>query len=96
MFSSMKLMASTLMGKEESKKIRTIIQNILDKPESYDFQHPVDWKAMGLTDYTFIIKNPMDLGTCSEKLKTDKYRFVEEALDDIQLIWDNCKTYNQP
>ncbi len=38
----------------------------------------------------------MDLSTCGEKLRNDKYRFVEEALDDIQLIWDNCKTYNHP
>ena len=49
-----------------------------------------------MTDYTFIIKNPMDLGTAGEKLRLEKYRYVEEALDDIQLIWDNCKTYNQP
>jgi hypothetical protein len=49
---------------------------------------------MGLTDYTFIIKNPMDLGSVDEKLKDYKYKYVEEALDDIQLIWDNCKTYN--
>lgn len=33
--------------------------------------------GLGLTDYTFIIKNPMDLGTASEKLRNDKYRFVE-------------------
>jgi hypothetical protein len=38
----------------------------------------------------------MDLGTASEKVRTEKYRFVEEALDDIQLIWDNCKSYNHP
>lgn len=38
----------------------------------------------------------MDLGTASEKLRTEKYRFVEEALDDIQLVWDNCKNYNHP
>jgi hypothetical protein len=38
----------------------------------------------------------MDLGSVSEKLRTDKYRFVEEALDDLQLIWDNCKSYNHP
>jgi hypothetical protein len=38
----------------------------------------------------------MDLGSCSEKLRNEKYRFVEEALDDIQLIWDNCKSYNHP
>jgi len=23
-----------------------------------------------------------------------KYIFVQEVLDDIQLIWTNCKTYN--
>mgnify|MGYP000268277281 CR=1 FL=1 len=51
---------------------------------------------MGLHDYPSYIKYPMDLGTAGEKLRTEKYRFVEEALDDIQLIWDNCKTYNHP
>jgi hypothetical protein len=45
MFSSMKLAPNTPMGKEESKKIKTIIQYILDKPESYEFQTPVDWKS---------------------------------------------------
>ena len=51
MLSSMKLSQTTLMGKEEAKKIRTIIQSLLDKPESYDFQNPVDWK--GKTSLTF-------------------------------------------
>jgi hypothetical protein len=45
MLSSMRLSPATIMGKEESKKIKTIIQSILDKPESYDFQIPVDWKC---------------------------------------------------
>ena len=38
----------------------------------------------------------MDLGTAFEKLRSEKYRFVEEALDDIQQVWDNCKNYNHP
>ncbi len=46
-------------------------------------------------DYTRIVKKPMDLGTVSEKLQLDEYRFIEEALDDLQLIWDNCKSYNE-
>ncbi len=37
----------------------------------------------------------MDLSTVNNKLKDEKYNSVEEVLDDIQLIWDNCKTYNQ-
>jgi hypothetical protein len=49
---------------------------------------------MGLSDYPNIIKYPMDLSTLSKKFKEEKYSKVEEVLDDIQLIWDNCKTYN--
>jgi hypothetical protein len=51
--------------------------------------------GLGLTDYPLIVKYPMDLGTIRKKLVNSKYQLVEEALDDIQLIWDNCKIYNQ-
>lgn len=36
----------------------------------------------------------MDLSTVKKKLSIEKYKSVESVLDDIQLIWDNCKTYN--
>ena len=38
----------------------------------------------------------MDLGTIQTKLKDKekKYKTVEHALNDIQLVWDNCKLYN--
>ncbi len=49
---------------------------------------------MGLADYFDIIKSPMDLGTVKKNLKANKYKFVEEFLADIELIWDNCKAYN--
>lgn len=38
----------------------------------------------------------MDLGTVNQRLKEERYQFVEDVFDDIQLIWDNCKTYNPP
>lgn len=37
----------------------------------------------------------MDLGTCLKNLRAAEYKTVEECLDDLQLIWDNCKLYNQ-
>lgn len=37
----------------------------------------------------------MDLESIQIKLREEKYSIVEEVLDDIQLIWDNCKSYNQ-
>lgn len=49
---------------------------------------------MGLLDYPQIVKNPMDLATCKEKLLSGRYATYEEVFGDIQLIWDNCKLYN--
>ena len=51
--------------------------------------------GLGLLDYPKIIAKPMDLSMVVLKLQQDEYSFVEEILDDIQLIWDNCKKYNQ-
>lgn len=36
----------------------------------------------------------MDLGTVNNKFKDKKYKTVEAVLNEIQLIWDNCKLYN--
>jgi hypothetical protein len=37
----------------------------------------------------------MDLGTVKRNLTSAKYSNIEECLDDLQLIWDNCKIYNK-
>jgi len=94
MRSSLKLTSNSKIGKEEVKKIKIIINCLYESNDSMDFREPVDWKGMGLTDYLNIVSYPMDLLTVSKKFKEDKYTRVEEVLDDIQLIWDNCKTYN--
>jgi hypothetical protein len=67
---------------------------LYEASDSFDFREPVDWKGMGLTDYLSIVKYPMDLSTVMKKLKEERYSRVEEGLDDLQLIWDNCKAYN--
>ena len=36
----------------------------------------------------------MNLLRVQDKLKGREYRTIEEVLDHIQLIWDNCKAYN--
>ena len=36
----------------------------------------------------------MDLSTVKDNLRNEEYTFVEDCLDDLQLIWDNCKLYN--
>ena len=50
--------------------------------------------GFGLLDYPTLVPNPMDLGTVNQKLNDGEYLYVEDMLDQIQLIWDNCKIYN--
>lgn len=58
------------------------------------FREPVPWKEMGLTDYPLLIKNPMDLGTVLQRLKSRKYyKNVYQAADDVRLVWSNCSMY---
>ncbi|KAF8444335.1 hypothetical protein BGX38DRAFT_713995 [Terfezia claveryi] len=41
-----------------------------------------------------LIKTPMDLGTVLKKLKQLAYRSKAEFVADLDLIWQNCFTYN--
>ncbi len=66
---------------------------------------PVDWRALDIPDYPVIVKNPMDMQTLELKI-TGKhtladgspcrpYTKVQEFIDDLNLIWNNCKLFNQ-
>lgn len=80
--------------KEDVKRLKDIINEIEDDPKSYEFREPVPWKELGLNDYPEIIKKPMDLKTARTKLIKSKYSKYEDFFKDVQLVWDNCKTYN--
>jgi hypothetical protein len=92
--STLRLEGATAMGKEEAKKLLQVVQALLDDPESAAFAEPVDWQALGLLDYPTIVKTPMDLGTIKRNLLASRYQFIEECLDDLQLVWDCCRLYN--
>ena len=80
--------------KEDLKRLKDVINDIEEDPKSYEFREAVPWRELGLNDYPEIIKKPMDLKTCRSKLVKQKYKKFEDFFQDIQLIWDNCKTYN--
>ena len=65
-------------------------------PQALDFLSPVDYVALGILDYPTIITQPMDLGTVKKKLENGEYKIFKDFMSDIILIWNNCKTYNQP
>jgi transcriptional activator SPT7 len=42
-----------------------------------------------------VIKQPMDLGTMTKKLKSLQYKSKADFVHDLNLVWDNCLKYNQ-
>lgn len=77
-------------------QLKTILDKLKKKENSWPFLEPVDPVALNIPDYFDIIKHPMDLGTVQAKLDSGKYNNPIEALKDIQLIWRNAMTYNEP
>lgn len=67
------------------------ILNLLRKePKAHIFLTRVSKKEA--PDYYDVIKKPMDLGTIGKKLHL--YRSIEDLKADLDLIWNNCLTYN--
>jgi hypothetical protein len=93
--SNLGLTSETPLERDHLKNTLQILNCIWEQNDSLDFRVPVDWKALQLLDYLSIVKRPIDLGTIKRNINNNKYKTVEHVLEDIQLVWDNCKLYNQ-
>jgi hypothetical protein len=87
--------AKVQMGVEElSEYCQKVLQIFLEHPLSWPFLAPVDVVALGIPDYLHVIKQPMDLGTISKRLNDQEYKRIEDFVEDVRLVWKNCKRYN--
>ena len=77
-------------------KILKILDTVSNLNEAYEFLEPVDYEGLNMPSYPKIIKYPSDLQTVKENLKNNRYITVQQCLNAIQLIWDNCRTFNPP
>ncbi|XP_064607804.1 transcription initiation factor TFIID subunit 1-like isoform X1 [Liolophura sinensis] len=69
-----------------------ILNEMRDLPNTQPFLFPVNAKAV--PDYYKIVKEPMDLQTLREGLRSKKYRSREDFLLDVNRIVQNSKIYN--
>ena len=49
-----------------------------------------------LPDYYLAIAEPISLNQIRKKLKSGEYSQLSELADDLNLMFENCKTYNRP
>lgn len=71
-------------------------QNLRRTTVAQAFNLPVDPVALSIPTYFDIIKNPMDLKTMEEKLKSESYASVDAFVTDFNHIVQNCVTFNGP
>ncbi len=83
------------LNKDDIIKVKQLIDSLEADPKCYIFLEPVDVEGLGLTDYLDIVKHPMDMSTIKKKLKLNNYMTIQDVMSDLQLVWSNCKLYNQ-
>ncbi|KAJ5672925.1 hypothetical protein N7507_002052 [Penicillium longicatenatum] len=69
---------------EEGPLLRAIIEPFMKPPPRS--QYP---------DYYMIIKNPIAMDQIEKKLKRDDYQSLKEFRDDVHLLCQNARTYNE-
>ena len=84
------------IDKEIKSKLMKILSTIKKLKEAYEFLEAVDYIKYNIPDYLDVIKYPRDLSIVQFNLENDYYRDIQSFLNDVQLIWDDCYTYNPP
>jgi len=76
------------------ERCNILLADIQANPLAEWFLDPVDHVALGLTDYTQVITQPMDLSTIGRKLQRAQYLSPEDFAHDTRLVFQNAITYN--
>lgn len=79
---------------EVCAEVLTDLEKPKHKAYNWPFMEPVDGTLV--PNYYSTIKEPMDLHTMRSKLDQRKYHNIEEFVRDLQLIVENCKSFNAP
>jgi histone acetyltransferase len=86
------LLARSPVKNSVKNMMEQILKELKDEPKAWAFLKPVS--RDDAIDYYDIIKNPMDFETIQFKIETNQYKTFDSFVDDVQLVFDNCRLYN--
>ncbi|KAG7098732.1 hypothetical protein E1B28_000644 [Marasmius oreades] len=69
-----------------------LLRELQNHNQAWPFLKPVN--VDDVADYLFYIKEPMDFSTMEHKLDNNQYSTVDDFTRDAQLVFDNCRLYN--
>lgn len=70
-----------------------LLRKVCEQQYAWPFREPVDTKEV--PDYRDVIHHPMDLKTIEKKIQKDAYKTKQLMFNDLILMVDNCKLYNE-
>lgn len=73
-------------------QLEKAILKLYNDPEASVFASPVD--ITYFPDYLDVVTHPMDLSRVVRKLRAKRYSTPNECQADVDLIWNNCRFYN--
>ncbi|KAI0011400.1 histone acetyltransferase GCN5 [Xylariaceae sp. FL0662B] len=73
-------------------QLRRFLYQIQNHKQAWPFLIPVNRDEV--PDYYNVITSPMDLSTVEERLLQDQYHGPKDLIDDLKLIFSNCRKYN--
>ena len=84
---------------ELAKKMRHLYDILINEEDpERDIIGPFMTKPCKKTypQYYNVVKNPIDMETINKRIKSKFYKTLEEFSADVNLMFDNCKLYNNP
>eukprot|EP01038_Epipyxis_sp_PR26KG_P005944 gene5944-8193_t len=81
----------TILNTTMKNDLKSLVNKMAKNPLAIPFLYPVD--ARVYPEYYDMIQNPMDFTALKSKLPD--YKYLQDGLNDIRLIWDNCMIFNQ-
>jgi len=84
------------MDEALTRKCDQLVKALIKRSQGVHFSKPVEWRKMGLLEYPKLIKEPMDLGTVSDKVSKGLYQRLEHFVNDVRLVWKNAFIFNAP
>ncbi|KAI0881990.1 histone acetyltransferase GCN5 [Annulohypoxylon maeteangense] len=73
-------------------QLRRFLYQIQNHKQAWPFLNPVNRDEV--PDYYNVITSPMDLSTMEERLHQAQYNAPKDLVDDLKLIFNNCRKYN--
>lgn len=73
-----------------------LISDLIRQQELACFKQPVDPVKDNAPNYYNIILHPMDLSTLQKNLRCGKIKSIPEFKENLDLVWNNCITFNGP